>query len=628
MTSLLGTVLLVGTLACALGATVVAATGRTRSALLLMLGGMGGVLAATLLLAGALLAPDFSVAHVADHGARWLTVRDRVTTLWAGPDGSLLLWVTLMAGVTAVATAQGLRATRASCPHPARAAAVLAGVTAFFAAVLLIVANPFAGVSPVPLDGPGPNPLLQGHPAMSLHPPLLYLGFASAAPPFALALVAPGGRRWLPQALPWVRASCVLLTAAIVLGAWWSWSVLGWGGYWAWDPVENLALLPWLTSVALLHEAAAGRRPAGVLSSALAVGGFILVLTAITLTRSGAVLSVHSFAESPQGLPLLALLVAALLTAAVVAARHRGGPPTPAVTGRRRALVLTAVVLATYAGTVLLGTVYPLALEAVTGHRAQVGAPYFDRVAVPTALVVLALLVVGPLLGSHTRDGLKPVARRVAPGLVIASLVVVALRVAGSEAPVLLLALGLVTAAAVSTAVAWYHSRRTGRSAGVALAHLGVLVLVAGVAVSAASSSQEEARLVEGESVSLSGVEVTHDGLETASDDATMTTMLRLDAPGGALQPHMTYHRARDFLVSEPVSRTSWRATYQVVLLSADGDSGEVALRLRRDPLLAWVWAGGALMTLGTALAAASRRGPRTPRRPARRTDVPEQVVA
>ncbi|HEX2772752.1 MAG TPA: cytochrome c biogenesis protein CcsA, partial [Micromonosporaceae bacterium] len=280
-------------------------------------------LATCAILETALLRHDFSVRFVAENGGRGVPLYYTVTSLWSGLDGSLLLWLLILSGYAVVLARR---------PYPARLHAyvmvVVSTVAAFFFAVSYFAANPFRDVRPVPLDGPGPNPLLQQHPAMGVHPPLLYAGYIGLVVPFAFALAAPLAgrdvRRWLRLARPWTLVAWTALTAGIGLGAWWSYAVLGWGGYWAWDPVENASLLPWLTATAFLHSAL-GRAAAGW-NTLLACASFVLVLLGTFLTRSGAVTSVHAFTESPLGPMLLGfVLLSVVMSTVLTAGRGPGG---------------------------------------------------------------------------------------------------------------------------------------------------------------------------------------------------------------------------------------------------------------------------------------------------------------
>ena len=360
--------------------------------------------AACALLEAALLGHDFSVRFVAENGGRHVPVYYTITSLWSAMDGSLLLWLLILCGYGAL-----LARRRAPDRLRAYAMVVVSVATTLFFALSAFAADPFQAVHPVPLDGPGPNPLLQQHPAMGVHPPLLYAGYLGMVVPFALALAAPlagpAGRDWVRAARPWALTAWATLTAGIAVGAWWSYAVLGWGGYWAWDPVENASLLPWLTATAFLHTSMGGGRSRDRWNTILACAGFLLVLLGTFLTRSGAVASVHAFTESPLGPLLLGFVLLAVLSATVLTGRNRPAPrPGRApLLSRRTAVLVNAVLLVTVAAAVLIGTVLPLLTEPLTGTRASVGPGYYERTAVPLAVVLLLLAGVTPALWVRDR---------------------------------------------------------------------------------------------------------------------------------------------------------------------------------------------------------------------------------
>jgi len=332
----------------------------------------------------ALVHHDFSVRYVADNGARAVPTYYTIISLWAALQGSLLLWLLILTGLTYVAAVRVHP--RAGALHPP-AMAVMTTVAMFFFGVSRFTSNPFRNVSPVPADGPGPNPLLQDHPLMGIHPPLLYLGYVGLTIPFAYAIAAlvtgRTGHAWLEVTRRWTLAAWIFLTIGIVMGSWWSYAVLGWGGYWAWDPVENVSLLPWLTSTALLHSVMVQRRRGTlqVWNIVLAISSFLLVVIGTFLTRSGVVQSVHAFSRSALGPVLLAFIVTVLVGTGGLLVWRADRLGNQAESGRllsREGVFLgNNVLLLGLAFTVLLGTVFPLLVEAVNGSRVSVGAPYF-----------------------------------------------------------------------------------------------------------------------------------------------------------------------------------------------------------------------------------------------------------
>ncbi|ROT28176.1 heme lyase CcmF/NrfE family subunit [Micromonospora sp. HM5-17] len=568
----------------------------------------------------ALLRHDFSLRFVAEHGGRHVPVYYTVTSLWSALDGSLLLWLLILTGYAGLLArtvpADGRRL------HP-WAMAVVSVVAVFFFALSHFAANPFHPVAPVPADGPGPNPLLRTHPAMGLHPPLLYAGYVGLVVPFGYALAGllagPAGRRWAVPARRWTLLAWTLLTAGILLGAWWSYAVLGWGGYWAWDPVENASLVPWLTATAFLH---ALRRPGAVDRTGWPVGlacaSFLLVLLGTFLTRSGMVASVHAFTASPLGPVLLGfLLVTAVGTVLLIGWRLRlpadsDTPRAEPLLSRPTALLGTLILLTTIAAVVLAGTLFPLLAEAVSGTTAAVGPGYFHRTVVPLAIVLLGLVGLAPLL---SRAGTSPgelAGRAAAPaGVALAAVAVPGLL--SRPGPTVLAAFGCAGFALASTAAdLWRRLRASGRRAGwsrigTALAHAGIALVAVGAAASAAYTVSVERELAVGESLTASGATVRLAAIERTGDDAGMRVRARLAVgpsgrPTGTAAPELTYHPGHDLTVSVPAIRPGLlRDTYTTLLaVSADGRTATVRLAVNR--MVSLVWAGGALTVLGGAL--------------------------
>ncbi|SDZ20648.1 cytochrome c-type biogenesis protein CcmF [Micromonospora pattaloongensis] len=549
----------------------------------------------------ALLTHDFSVRFVAENGGRHVPVYYTVTSLWSAMDGSLLLWLLVLAAYAAL-LARGR-------PDRLRAYAmvVVSVVTTFFFALSVFAANPFRAVTPAPADGPGPNPLLQQHPAMGVHPPLLYAGYLGTVVPFALALAAPlagpAGRRWLRVARPWALVSWCTLTAGIVLGAWWSYAVLGWGGYWAWDPVENASLLPWLTTTAFLHTTLGGGRGRERWNSVLACAGFLLVLLGTFLTRSGAVASVHAFTDSPLGPLLLGFVLLAVLTATVLTGRPRTAPaPAPASPLRSRgtAVLGNAALLLTIAATVLTGTVLPLLAEPVTGSRAAVGAGYYHRTAVPLAVLVLLLAGVTPAL--RVRGRAEALRRLVLPGA--AGLATVAC-VGLSSRPGTAALTGFGAAAFVLAGLA--TARPLLRPA--VLGHAGLALLALGVAASTAYGRAEERTLRVGETLRVSDVSVRLVSVQRSAPAGRMAVRARLAVSSAGTTrtavPALRYDPARETAVTVPAIDGGVRRDVYLTLLAVSADSGTATVRLAVNPLVGVIWAGGAVATAGGVLALA-----------------------
>ncbi|HJR87972.1 MAG TPA: cytochrome c biogenesis protein CcsA, partial [Acidimicrobiia bacterium] len=371
---------------------------------------VGGAIVAFGALEGALVANDFTLEYVANHHARATPFPFNLATGWAALEGSIVLWGLVLAGFIYFAWR---RFATAPDRLGAGALAVLGVVAAFFFGLQLTVANPFAvctdplsigcaAASPwpwaaasAPADGPGPNPLLQNHILMAIHPPMLYLGYVGLTVPFAyaisaLALGTPGAE-WLRRSRRSALVAWSFLTLGITLGAWWAYEVLSWGGYWAWDPVENASFMPWLVATAFLHSSLVQARR-GALQSwnfVLVISAFALTILGTFLTRSGTIASVHSFTQSAIGPVLLGFLFLVLVGSfSLFAARsHLVGdaPRLESLLSREGGFLVNNLLLTVYAFVVLTGTLYPILVEATSGARVSVGEPFFNRMAVPLA---------------------------------------------------------------------------------------------------------------------------------------------------------------------------------------------------------------------------------------------------
>ncbi|HEY3529700.1 MAG TPA: cytochrome c-type biogenesis CcmF C-terminal domain-containing protein [Nocardioides sp.] len=583
----------------------------------------------------ALLTHDFSIRFVAENGSLSTPAYYTVTSLWAAHDGSLLLWVLILTAYVAVlgwrtpAGARRLHAWAVSC---------LSTVAAFFAGLALFTGQVFDRVQPAPADGPGPNPLLADHPAMGVHPPLLYAGLLGTAVLFSYAVAAlvtgraDGG--WARVVRPWALWTWSVLTAGIVMGAWWSYTVLGWGGYWAWDPVENAALLPWLLTTALLHSGMVLRRsgalPAWSLS--LAVGAFVLAGLGVFITRSGVSVSVHTFASSGVGVVLLAFLAAVLAGVVALALLRPGGLGSPRgslgpVLSRTSAILANNVLLVVLAVTVLVGTLFPVLADAVNGSQVAVGPSYFDTVSVPVVGLLLALMGLGPYLRWRGDRGAAVLRRALLPAAVGAA-VVVCLAVKAPTGRAALVTFGL--AGFVLTGIVRDVVRRVGswgRVAGMG-AHLGFVLLLVGVAGSSAYAVAGEGTVTPGHSHRVAGVDVAVSAVSrdrSAGDIVTRAGLvLRRGDRTVRLSPGLRYSPAHDMTVAVPAVSSRVGGDLYVTLLSADRN-GAVTVRVARNPMVGWIWAGGAVMALaGLGSLLLRRRRRRAPARAA----VPEPAPA
>jgi cytochrome c-type biogenesis protein CcmF len=365
-----------------------------------------GAVLAFVAMENALIAHDFSLQYVANNHSRATPLLYTMASLWGALEGSILLWTLVLSGYT-VAVVRRFRH-QADDPLVAWATIALLAIAAFFFALMLGPANPFRVLANAPIDGRGPNPLLQDHPLMAIHPPMLYLGYVGFSVPFAFCVAAlitgRVGEGWLEAIRRWTLVAWGFLTVGIVLGAWWSYEVLGWGGFWAWDPVENASFLPWLTGTAFIHSVIVQERRGmlRVWNLSLLLATFCLTIFGTFLTRSGVLDSVHSFTESPVGMWLITFFaVVAGVSLGLIAWRGdrlRAPGRIDSPVSREGAFLVNNLLFAAFAFIVLLGTVFPLVHEALNGERITVGRPYFDRMTMPIGMALLWLMAFAPVL--------------------------------------------------------------------------------------------------------------------------------------------------------------------------------------------------------------------------------------
>ena len=380
---------------------------------------VGSAAASFILLEAGILTHDFSIAYIANNTATSTPSVFLFAAGWAALEGSIVLWGLLLAAFIGIV----YRSKASSDPLGLLALSIMGAVAVFWFGLMATVANPFAVCTAVaggvcsdtawwplaqslaPLEGRGPNPLLQNHILMAIHPPMLYVGYVGMTVPFGFAIAAlirrEGGKRWLDRTHRWTLVSWGFLTAGIMLGGWWSYEVLGWGGYWAWDPVENAALLPWLAATAFLHSALVQRRR-GMLQAwnfMLVIATFSLTILGTFLTRSGVIASVHSFTQSAVGpaiLSFLLIVVVASLALFVVRARDISqSPRLDSLVSREGFILANNLLLTVFTFSVLFGTMYPLIVEAISGDEVAVGRPFYDKAAVPLALLLLLMIGLG-----------------------------------------------------------------------------------------------------------------------------------------------------------------------------------------------------------------------------------------
>jgi cytochrome c-type biogenesis protein CcmF len=590
---------------------------------------------ATVAMVVALVMHDFSVSYVANVGSRTTPLLFTIISLWGALEGSILFWAWVL-GLYAAAVVW-LHHRRAGNLVPYAAMTLLA-VAAFFGILLVGPADPFVPVFPVPLDGPGPNTLLQNHILMAVHPPLLYLGYVGMTVPFAFAVGAIISREadsndWALLSRRWMLAAWAFLSTAIIAGMWWSYEVLGWGGYWAWDPVENASFLPWLTATAYLHSVMVQERRnmLRLWTLNLCVATFVLTIFGTFLTRSGILSSVHAFTTGNIGYFFLAFIAIVLVsTLALVAGNSEhirtranlGGAASRETVFLLNNLFLTAVML-----TVLVGTLYPLIAEAMRGVKVSVGEPFFNRMAVPAMVALIFLMGVGPALpwGSTTWAEAR---RRLLPPLIAAAALGAIAVLAGARGVYSILAFAFVGYAAVGNLREYWIGMKARRRAhgegwGTALvrlvggnrrryggyvAHIGVLFVALGVAASSTFRSEREATLVPGQSLTVAGQTVrlkTLWGREEPQRSVIGATMDVLDGDGaviGTIHPRMNFYRVSDQPVPTPDVRSSIRGDLYVNLMAFENNGANATIKVIVEPLVPWIWFGGLVIVLGAVI--------------------------
>jgi len=497
----------------------------------------------------------------------------------------------------------------------ARTLGVQGLITLAFLAFILFTSNPFARLDAPPLDGGELNPLLQD-PGLALHPPLLYVGYVgfSIAFSFAVAALIEGrvDAAWGRWVRPWSLAAWSFLTMGIAVGSWWAYYELGWGGYWFWDPVENASLLPWLAGTALLHSAIVveKREALKIWTVLLALLAFALSLLGTFLVRSGILTSVHAFAVDPERgafiLILLCLYIggALALFAARVGTVKEGSGFEPV--SREGALVINNLLLSIILGVVMVGTLYPLFAEAVTGEKLSVGPPYFNKAAGPVALILVAIMGAGPLL-RWRHDSLRALGKRLAlPGLIAAAVLAAVLLLTPGVA--ILPMLGLVLAVAVGVAsVAPLWGRNLRRTPliiwGMVAAHLGIAVAMAGMASESAFTKETLIAARPGETAQVGPFTIRFDGVEPTAGQNWTAIAGRMTARRGDGEEFVMLPEARMFAdpptpTSEAAIETSWDGQLYTVIGEPDGQ-GRWQLRLWWKPFVTLIWFGGALVALG-----------------------------
>lgn len=606
---------------------------------------------------------DFSVAYILEHSNRALPAPYKFSALWSGQEGSLLLWAWLLAAYGFVLRLRH----KVDVKLTAYASTILAGIQVFFVLLLVFVAPPFALTpGPVPPDGNGLNPLLQ-YPEMVIHPPLLYLGYVGFSVPFAFALGALmmryPGEKWIQITRRWTMVTWLFLTCGIFLGAHWAYAVLGWGGYWGWDPVENASLMPWLTGTAFLHSVMMQEKR-GMMKTWniwLIFSTFMLSILGTLLTRSGIVSSVHAFAQSSIGNWFVAFLVVVLLVCLFTYFRQRDHlqeeNQMESLVSRESSFLFNNLVLLAACFTILWGTLFPVISEYVQGSKVTVGAPFYNRVALPIGLFLLFLTGVGPVLAWRSTS-LQSVRRNfVLPGIVgvatAGTLLFAGMRPWQDQASLYSLvafSLGAAVATAVlseflrGARVIQRHSgqnlllsmvqlvHRNTRRYGGYIVHLGVVLVFVGIAGGAFDQSKEQ-EMGFHDTMTIGQYRLvcqsyTQDSNPNYDSEYALLDVYQNGRYLGQMAPERRFYPASQQVSTIVANRSTLARDLYIVYEGRSQETDRPVIKAFVNPLMAWIWIGVVVMALGTLIALTPNRNAASATNTARTEKTAQQVGA
>jgi cytochrome c-type biogenesis protein CcmF len=592
-----------------------------------------------------LMTNDFRLAAVAGHSNRALPWYYKITALWSGQEGSLLFWSWILGNYSMVAVMLNRERHRTMMPY---AVATLMVIQGFFLFLNNFIANPFQLLAvnqggemlvQSPLDGNGLNPLLQ-YPAMAVHPPLLYLGYVGFAVPFAFAMATlitkQAGEKWIHTTRHWTMISWLFLSMGVMMGARWAYAVLGWGGYWGWDPVENASLIPWFTSTAFLHSVMMQEKRGmmKVWNMVLIFGTFFLCIFGTFLTRSGVVSSVHAFAQSDVGPAFVAFLGSGILFSGWLLLERldylKSANQLDSLVSRESSFLFNNLLLLAACFSVLWGTLFPVISEAVQGVKISVGAPFFNKVNIPIGLVLLFLTGVGPLfawrktsLSSLQKNFLLPGILGLAVGAVLFAL--------GVREFYPQVSLILCTFVGITVVMEFYRgarviaqksdlsllssavtlTRRNTRRYGGYIVHFGMVLIFVGI-TGTAFNDQHEQEMLTGDRLAL-GAYTLHLRELTGEDNANyavqyaMLDLYRGDQLIDTLRPERRFYKASRQPTTEVAIRMRLNEDLYVVFSGLtqvpEGQTAKAVISAHINPLVNWIWIGGLVLVLGTLIA-------------------------
>ncbi len=621
------------------------------------------VTAAAASLVTAAFSNDFSLAYIMQHSNRDLPLPYKFAALWSGQEGSLLFWAWLLSTYGLVLRLRH----KVDIRLVAHASVIVAAVQVFFLSIVNFAAPPFSLVKNAPLDGNGLNPLLQ-YPEMVIHPPMLYLGYVGFTIPFAFALAALimkyPGEKWIHITRRWTMVTWGFLTVGIFLGSYWAYKVLGWGGWWGWDPVENASFLPWLTGTAFLHSVMMQEKR-GMLKKWnvwLIFSTFLLSIFGTFLTRSGVVSSVHAFAQSSIGTWFVTFLAIAFATCVFFFVKNRDHLVSEhhleSLVSRESSFMFNNVILLVACFTVLWGTLFPVLSEWVQGTKVTVGPPFFNKVMIPAGIALLLLTGVGPLLAWRKTSG-QSLLRNFRWPAVGAVVVAVALMIGGirpwEDQSYLysLVALSLCALVIVTIVSEFYRgakvvhtqtgqniflsaitlTRRNTRRYGGYIVHFGVVVIMIGFA-GAAFYRNTERELAQGQSMQIGPYTLvmdsyTQDDKPNYSSEWAIINVFKNGKQIDTMYPERRFYKASQQPSTMVANRSTLQEDLYLVFSGTNQDNGRPIIKAHLNPLVWWIWAGVHVTLIGTIIALVPNMRPvkvlseSRVRAPARTTPVP-----
>ncbi len=581
----------------------------------------------------ALVTHDFQIEYVASYTSRDLSLTYLLSALWAGNDGSLLFWAWLLSLFATVVVLQKRDIGQKLVPY---AASIIMVTQAFFLILLLFVSNPFHKLAFVPAEGMGLNPLLE-NPGMLFHPPTLLAGYVAFTIPFAFAMAALLTRRlgdeWLITIRRWTLFAWLSLGIGNILGSWWAYVELGWGGYWMWDPVENASFLPWLVATAFLHSIMMQRRRGmlKVWNMILIILTFTLAILGTFLTRSGVLSSVHTFAESPLlGILFLAFIGITLFGSLGLlyyrSEELKSEAEMESLVSRESTFLLNNLLLVGAAFAIFLGTFFPLISEAVRGVKISVGPPFYNQVMVPIFLAVILLTGVCTLIGWR-RASIKNLVRHFLLPLTVALILGIALFFLGIREVYALIAFPVFSFVFSTILYEWFRGTRarhrmraenylkafwgliiTNRPRyGGYIVHIGIILLAIGVVGSSLYDVEKEVTIMPGESITIKNYTLIYENMDNYETESktVVTTTLSVYNEGkliGTLTPEKYFHRSYEQAVTEVAIRSTLLEDIYVILIGWEED-GTTAFKVLVNPLVSWIWIGGIVVVLGGLIA-------------------------